>query len=390
MDNVADIAEISRILQRFLDNMSTGFGLLSSRAALTRLLEALIVINISISSLHWLLSNQPYVVELVKKVLFISFIVWIIDNWGTITLEILGMFESLGLSVAGSDVNASVIRNPGLIAVQGFEIAITYTEALDDLAGIRSFFSNFPLILVTGLALLAVLIAYGAITLQLFFALVMFYLGATLAFITLPFATLPQTKWLSERPIGWVFTSALKFASVIVVLGLASSLLDDLQPSSASEITIARAMTTILISVLLLILALLAPKLAADLLSGAPSLGFADVANTAGGVGSAVSGGTKAVGHAALGGAGLAAQAAQAASKLARGAAGGSGGGGGGASRAAGGGLSAPKAAGRSISFGSPSQSLKASAGGVAQLGQAAKSISSATAGRGIANSPSF
>lgn len=392
MNDPTNIAEISQILSEFLAQITGGYTTLDENGTARRLMRVLIVINICWASLNWILSNQAYVAQLFKKVLVVSMVVWLVDNWGTFAILIFSSFSSLGLQIAGGSITEEAIRNPGLIAVQGFETALTYFERIDSLTGAIAFFTNITGILAAGLALIAILVAFGVITLQLFFALVMFYMGSLLAFLTLPFATLEQTKWLSERPIGWVFASALKYASIVVVLSLSAGLLADLKPSDSSEITIVRSLTTTLVACMMLVMSILAPKMAADLLSGAPTLGLSDVAGAAASAGSGVAGGTRVLGGAggaaataasiaATGGAGaVATRGLSAASRL--------------AGRPSGGGAAAlgagPSGGARAISFGRGSDGVRQAAAGARQLGGAFTSASSTAGSRGSAPAPSF
>ena len=228
-------------------------------------------------------------------------------------------------------------------------------------------------------------------TLQIFFALVMFNFGALLAFLTLPFATLPQTKFLAERPVGWVFASGLKLASLAVVLSMSYGLIRDLRPSSIDEITILRSFTTILVCALLSVMSLLAPRIAADLLSGSPTLGFSDLSRGGKAIAEGVGGGASVAGGLAMAatGAGAGTSIAQAASAA-------------GATLATGGQTAASATAGlasagaggatgggKAVSF-ARSAGLREAAEGASRVSRAFEGGSSALSPRGMAPSPSF
>lgn len=372
-----DVNALSELLNSFLSRIDGGFA--SMTGLNTRLMHLLVVVNIVISTLYWLMSNEAAAGFVVKKILTVSMLVWFVTNWDAFTSIVFDSFYQGGVILGGGAIAETSLRDPGSIARAGVEISLAYGEKVSTLTGVRAFFTNIEEIAILGAAFFVAMVAFFAMALQLFFLTLIFHIGALIALIVMPFAVLKQSAWIAERPVAWVFASGLRLAALVMVLSLSRGVMLDLVPSSIEEISVQRAFACIVACGMLLVMAVLAPRFAGDLIAGNPTLGFADAVNATRGIAGTTSGAARSVANgihlaagAASGGAAPAvAAAAGTASQAAIGSAG---------STSA---KTAGDAGGRTFaSAGGPS--------GASALSRGAAALRSASRTRGRGESPSF
>ena len=378
MDNVNFL---SQVLDSFLGQLDAGF---TSVAGINfRLMRTLVLINIVLSTLYWLFSNDAAAGFVVKKVLTVTGLVWFVSNWDALTSIIFDSFYSGGRLLGGGGLTEAQLRDPGSIAAAGVDIALLYAERVTTLTGPVSFFTNFPEIVITCCAFVLAAIAYFGIALQLFFLTLIFHVGSLLALLVMPFAVLKQSAWIAERPVAWVFASGLRLAAIIMVLTLTAGLMADLRPAGIDEITVQRSFACIVASGMLIVFAVLAPRFAGDLIAGNPTLGLADAINASRGAAGAAGGMAGVAGAGVQAAASIRAASAAASGGPAVAAAGGVASGAVESSR--GGATQAVRHAG--VSFASAGAQASRSA---AAVGQGVKSLGSTARSRGRGAGPSF
>src|SRR5258708_14697023 len=127
-------------------------------------------------------------------------------------------------------------------------------------------------LIVFGFGYLAILACFLIMAIQVFLAVLEYYLFAALAGIFLPFGILAPTKFLAEKAIGAVVSAAVK----LMVLGLVTSIIDPVLSSirfAGPEVTFNELWSVFLTVCALMFLCWKAPSLAASLLGGSPHLG---------------------------------------------------------------------------------------------------------------------
>lgn len=264
---------INATLQRYLDAIDSGFGLIGDDVRW--LFHTLLVLNIAVAALFWAFSDDQIIVPLIRKALYVGIFAWIIENWPRITFTLAHTFMLLGFKAGGGQYAPDVLLNPGAIAERGLAAAGPMIQAARDLTGMVGFFENFPEIILLLIAALIVIGAFFLIAVQMVIAFLTFKLGTLVAFVLLPFSLITHTTFIAERPLGWVVTAGVRFMLLTVVVGLGEGLFGQLQ-IDPQQLTARGALDIALGAIVLMMLALTASRLATDLATGTPRLGAMD------------------------------------------------------------------------------------------------------------------
>src|SRR5258708_35541594 len=127
-------------------------------------------------------------------------------------------------------------------------------------------------LIVFGFGYLAILACFLIMAINVFLAVLEYYVFAALAGIFLPFGLLAPTKFLAEKAIGAVVSASVK----LMVLGLVTTIIDPVLSSirfAGPEITFNELWSRFLTVCALMFLCWKAPSLAGSLLGGSPHLG---------------------------------------------------------------------------------------------------------------------
>src|SRR5258708_8921416 len=127
-------------------------------------------------------------------------------------------------------------------------------------------------LIVFGFGYLAILACFLIMAINVFLAVLEYYVFAALAGIFLPFGLLSPTKFLAEKAIGAVVSASVK----LMVLGLVTAIIDPVLSSihfAGPEITFNELWSVFLTVCALMFLCWKAPSLAGSLLGGSPHLG---------------------------------------------------------------------------------------------------------------------
>jgi len=264
---------INDTLQQYLDAIDSGFGLIGDDVSW--LFNALLVLNIVVAALFWAFSDDQIVVPIIRKALYVGIFAWIIQNWSQLTDAFAHTFMLLGIKAGGGRVAPDILLNPGAIADRGLTTAAPMMQAVRDLSGPVAFFENFPEILLLTLSALVIIVAFFFIAIQMVMAILTFKLGTLVAFVLLPFSLMTHTTFIAERPLGWVVTASVRFMLLTLVVGLGESMFGRLQ-IDPQQVTVRLALDIALGTIVLMVLALTASRLATDLATGTPRLGALD------------------------------------------------------------------------------------------------------------------
>lgn len=281
-------------LNHFLDAFTASWGYL--QPSINWLIGILLSIEILLLGLWWALSGGEQLVNVMKKLLFLGFWMWLVTGFPYISHAFVSSLIEAGKIAGNSTGDGPSLFNPSKILWYGIDI----TKPL----GAQLKKSGFNLVnaFVIALAYLLIIIAYMIIAWQVFFAVLEYYLLMAVVSILLPFGFVEKTRFLAEKAISAVISSGIKLMVLAFILSVGEPIIKgfDLPEGlwSFEEIW-----SILLVSGGIAFLAWNAPNVASGLLSGSPSLSANSAASQAGQAamvaGTAVSAGVAATGAAA-------------------------------------------------------------------------------------------
>jgi type IV secretion system protein TrbL len=269
---------INDVANQYINAINSGFGLI--KGDVTWLLNVLIILSIMWSAALWALSDDHIIVQFARKIVYIGLFAWIIQNWQKLTDTLARSFMDLGLKAGGFDGATYYTQQPGNIAYLGYTTAQPLMDQISRLTGPVAFFKNFVEIAFLFLAICAIVAAFCIITIQVVVALLTFKFGSLAAFVLVPFAVLSKTAFIAERPLGWVVGSGVRLMVLTLVLGVGNNIFQELKVPPGQTVTTYQAFCIALAALLLMVLSLVASRLASDLIIGGPSLGVGTAINT--------------------------------------------------------------------------------------------------------------
>jgi len=278
----------------FSTTVSAGFEALLE--PVTTIFGLLIVLVVALTGIQWALSsNRDVLASGFAKVLLIGAFAWIINDWQQLSETFYAGFLELGLTAGGGSLSREEFLNPGAILQQGWEIVKALGDTPAPVENPLDVMGNMADALILGLAMIGIMLAFAVLALQIIVSLLEFKIVTLGGFVLLPFGIWNKTAFLAERPLGYVVSSGLKVLALAIVVSGARTVFDQLQPSANPDIY--EALTILVASILLAMLAIFIPNLASALVTGGPALG----------AGAALSGGIAVAGAGALAAGGVAA-----------------------------------------------------------------------------------
>jgi type IV secretion system protein TrbL len=295
------------LMSVFSNTVTAGFASLSG--PVNGIFGLMIALVVALTGIQWAVSsNRDALAGAFSKILLIGTFAYIINDWQGLSETIFAGFMQIGLQAGGGAIGAGDFLNPGAVIETGWGIvkaigdAPTVTENPMDVIG------NLVDAIIIGISMLGIMIAFTILALQIIVTLLEFKIVTLGGFILLPFGIFSKTSFMAERPLGYVVAAGLKVLALAIVVSGAQTVFAQLIPSPEPDIY--EALTILTASIILAMLAIFAPNLAAALVSGGPALGAG--ALSVGGLAVGAAGGAAIAGTIAAGGA-----AAGAASKIA-------------------------------------------------------------------------
>jgi type IV secretion system protein TrbL len=173
---------------------------------------------------------------------------------------------------AGSSGGHGLLLDPSRIAGYGLNATEALAKALEKVS-----ITDIGDALVFGISYLIIMAAFLVMAIQAFIAVLEYYLIAAIAGVLVPWALLPQTKFLAEKAIGAVVSAGIKLMVLAFIIAVADPVLSSIR-FSGEEIKLNELWSVLLVSSAIAYLAWQAPSLAAGLLAGSPSLGASGIA----------------------------------------------------------------------------------------------------------------
>lgn len=259
---------LNTFLDQFLAVAESGFGLI--RGDVTYVLNALIVVSIVLAGVQWTLAGEAPLGPFFRKVLFIGFFAFLINNWSLLSTAINQSGAMLGLKAGGGFMTMAELHDPGAVAGAGVEL-FGRTAALTE--GMNPF-SDLVAMATIWLSAVLVMLGFFLLALQLFVSLIAFKLGSLAAFVALPWGVFNGTAWIAERPLGWVAGCAMRLFVLAFVASMAIGFVETLPATFTLDA--GGVLNVMLFGLTVAALAWFAPALAGEVMQGQPSLSGAD------------------------------------------------------------------------------------------------------------------
>ena len=254
----------------FSDTITAGFA--SVAGAVNALFALMIVLVVALTGIYWALSeNRAALSSAFSKILLIGFFAYLINDWQALSETLYSGFIELGLMAGGGSISAEEFLNPGAVIETGWDIVNRLGANPAHEAGALDIVGNFIDGLMFALAMLGITIAFAILAIQIVIALIEFKIVTLAGFVLLPFGIWSKSAFMAERPLGYVVSSGLKVLAVALIVSGAQALFGRLIPSN--EATIYEALTILTASMMLAMLAMFIPNVAASLITGGPTLG---------------------------------------------------------------------------------------------------------------------
>ena len=296
----ADPAVLDDFLNKFRTQVDAGFGLIAGDVSAT--LGTLVVISIVITALLWAIDeNQNVLASLVRKVLLVGFFAWLVSQWHSLSTTVVNGFAALGLKAGGGAMTVTTFTtSPSQIVMAGINVISGLMQYVKKISpGPIEFFAHIDVVAMALIAAIGILIAFVILAVEIVVTIIEFHIVTLVAFVTVPFGVLTQTSFMSERAIGYVVSVGIKLMALAIVVSLGTTVFDNYTVSP--DPGIGEDVGLLLAAVVMVMLALKIPSIAAALISGGPQLNAGGAVMGAAGVAAGVAGGALAM--RALGGA---------------------------------------------------------------------------------------
>lgn len=273
---------INSFMNTIIQHLDAGYALVEDDV--TWLFRSLVVIQLTLAGLYWAMgAGGQMAASLMRRFLFISFVLFLIQEFPTLVDTVSESFIQLGIKAGGSTISRQRILDPGQVATIGWESAELLWKEARDLTGPIDTLSNIFEIVVLFVSGVVVLLAHLAIALQVFIAFISLKLGSLVCYVLLPFAVFQGTAFIIERPLGWLIGLCVRLMLIALVVSAAHSLFAQLTVGDPQDVQLREAIALAFGAGILWVMTFLASRLANDLVSGVPSLGLGDVATVAAG-----------------------------------------------------------------------------------------------------------
>src|SRR5271167_390522 len=285
----ADPAVLDDFLNKFRSQVDAGFGLIQGDVSAT--LGTLVVISIVVTAILWAIDeNQNVLASLVRKILLVGFFAFLVAQWHTLSMTVVNGFAALGLKAGGGAMSVSTFTtSPSQIVMAGIKVIAGLMQYVQKIApGPVEFFAHIDVILMALVAAIGILIAFVILAVEIVVTIIEFHIVTLVAFVTVPFGVLTQTSFMSERAIGYVVSVGIKLMALAIVVSLGTTVFDNYTVSP--DPGIGEDVGLLLGAVLMVMLALKIPAIAAALISGGPQLNAGSAVMGAAGVATGVAG----------------------------------------------------------------------------------------------------
>jgi type IV secretion system protein TrbL len=266
-----DLNFLSRTLQNFITIFGSGYANLSS--TINYLLAALATIELVLLGFWWALGSGEQLVAVFKKLLHIGFWIYVVQSFPALAKAFVTSLVAAGLKAGGGNVTVAQILDPSSLMGAGVDATQSLAQKLGEMGAF-----DLADMIVFGLGYITIMGCFVIMAINLFLAVLEYYLFAGIVGILLPFGLLPSTKFLAEKAIGAVVASGIKLMVLSFITSAVLPLIVATRFPATDEIwSLNELWATIATMAGITALSWKAPGLAASLMSGSPSLGVEHV-----------------------------------------------------------------------------------------------------------------
>lgn len=259
-----DSSIMTTVLNAVLSIFQSGAGKLQGGGG--GLLSVLITIEIVWAGIMIAMNGDSPIKTIFKKIIYVGMFTLLVLNWPSIATIILKGFTWAGTQVGGG-ANVSIMHNPSAILDQGMRITAPIWIAISE-ASIMD--GEFLINAMSAFVGIAVLVLYFVIAIQVFLAVIEFYIIAAFGVIFIPWGVNQHTKFIAERYFGAILAAGTKLMVTWAMMGVSYPILRSLNlsadPSWSQVISLAFGVGTIAF------LIIKAPAIAAGLMSGSANI----------------------------------------------------------------------------------------------------------------------
>ena len=185
----------------------------ASQGAANGLLGILVGIEVVLLGLWTALGGGDNVVGVFKKILHIGAWVWIVQSYPSLCKAFVDSLIKPGMLAGGGGGDVSLIMDPSRIAGYGLDATEPLAKKIEDLH-----ITEFADGIVYGISYLAIMGCFLIMAIQVFLAVLEYYLITAVVGILMPFGLLKSTKFLAEKAIGAVVAVGIKLMVLSFIL----------------------------------------------------------------------------------------------------------------------------------------------------------------------------
>lgn len=252
-----DPGTITLVQTTFLQHLNATFSVTATYAL--RMLYLFATLEIVIFGLVWALQRDVNWGKLLFKVLKISIIFFIIQNFPWLLNSIISSFAALsGIVISGGKAVAQYIFNPAIIWQYGYDAGLHLLQA-------ATLSTNFGMVLIQVFLGGGILLVFGLLGIQVVLQVIAFYLVAFAGLILLPFGTFSPSSKMFDKTVQSVLQAGVRVMVLIIIIGIGVTVWDtfNLTEAAGGHIKISQPLGLFFTALLFLYLAIQAPKIVA-------------------------------------------------------------------------------------------------------------------------------
>jgi type IV secretion system protein TrbL len=259
---IMDASILDFITSDFMNAIAHGVSVVSVQA--DRFMGYMMVLVFTLAGLNWAFSPTPAWEQFLKKVLFVSFFMYLLTNWQDLVDMLHDSFLQIGLNASGTDMDATTLFSPsffGNMALNLFEtmmdnvteyITPSWSWAIQGILHMMTLCATIVCIIVLAIKMILIMMEFRLVTMA--------------GMIVIPFGIYKKTRFMSDKMIGFIFAVSLKMMVMGFLFGLSAVFLQDaleVEPGDfVSSLTMFMGVLTLLVCVFYM------PKLAVALVTG--------------------------------------------------------------------------------------------------------------------------
>src|SRR5579871_1955344 len=183
-------------------------------------LVALAGIDIVLIGSWWALGGGERLTEVMKKILFLGFWLWFTKSFQSNAKAFVDSLIGAGLTAGGQAGGYNLLLDPSRIAAYGLTATEQLAKALADIS-----VTDFGDMIIFGVSYLVIMAAFLIMAIQVFLAVLEYYLITAVAGVLVPWGLLPQTKFLAEKAIGAVVSAGIKLMVLAFIIAVTNPVL---------------------------------------------------------------------------------------------------------------------------------------------------------------------